>query len=31
MSADPPRDTLEFWVRFVCGAVFGTLLGLLLF
>ncbi len=27
---DRPRDKLEFWVRFVCGAVFGTLLGLLL-
>jgi hypothetical protein len=20
---DPPRDRLEFWVRFVCGGLFG--------
>jgi hypothetical protein len=27
MRFDPPRDALEFLVRFVCGAVFGTVLG----
>lgn len=31
MNLDPPRDRLDFWVRFACGTVFGTLLGLLLF
>jgi hypothetical protein len=30
VSDNPPCDRLEFCVRFVCGAVFGTLLGLLL-
>jgi len=30
VSIDPPRDRFEFWVRFAFGAVFGTLLGLLL-
>ena len=30
MAIDPPRDRTEFWVRFICGAVFGTLLGFLL-
>ena len=26
VSSDPPSDRFEFWVRFVCGAIFGTLL-----
>ncbi len=30
MSTDPPRDRLEFWVRFVCGALFGTALAVML-
>ena len=27
MDVDPPVDRFEFWVRFSCGAVFGSLLG----
>jgi hypothetical protein len=27
---DPPRDRFEFWVRFLFGALFGVLVGLLL-
>jgi hypothetical protein len=23
---DPPRDRLEFWVRFVCGGLFGLVM-----
>ena len=30
MSIDPPRDRLEFWVRFACGAVFGPILAAVL-
>lgn len=24
---DPPKDRLEFWVRFTCGALFGLVIG----
>jgi hypothetical protein len=27
MSDDPPADTLEFWVRFVCGVLVGAVIG----
>jgi len=27
---DPPRDWFEFWVRFICGAFFGLVVGGLL-
>ena len=30
MSEDPPRDREEFWIRFVFGAVVGTILALCL-
>lgn len=30
MSVAPPADRFEFWVRFVCGAVFGAVLGFVL-
>ncbi|HXM28560.1 MAG TPA: hypothetical protein VN957_21245 [Chthoniobacterales bacterium] len=30
VSDDPPSDSFEFWVRFVCGSIFGTLLAFLL-
>jgi CDP-diglyceride synthetase len=28
MKPHPPRDWLEFFVRFVCGAFFGGIIGL---
>ena len=28
MNPHPPTDWLEFWVRWVCGALFGGLMGL---
>ena len=28
MNAHPPANWFEFWVRFVCGALLGGLLGL---
>lgn len=30
MDSEGPRDSVEFWVRFVCGATVGSLLGLAL-
>ncbi len=30
VSGDPPSDRFEFWVRFVFGAIFGTLLAFVL-
>jgi hypothetical protein len=27
---DPPKDWFEFWVRFACGALFGLIIGGLL-
>ena len=27
---DPPKDWFEFWVRFTCGALFGLIIGGLL-
>lgn len=29
MNTNPPRDRFEFWVRFICGAMFGPLLALM--
>jgi hypothetical protein len=28
MNPHPPADWLEFWVRFVCGAIFGAVVDL---
>ena len=30
MNVDPPSDRFELWVRFVCGAVLGPILALML-
>jgi hypothetical protein len=30
VNEDPPRDRLEFWVRFTFGAIFGSIFALAL-
>ena len=30
ISSDPPLDRFDFWVRFIFGVIFGTLLAFLL-
>jgi hypothetical protein len=30
MDSERPTDSVQFWVRFLCGAIFGSILGFML-